>query len=248
MPDDNIVFQLSTDYLPKVALRIERLFLTIEQAHQETHPVIHHYALNNIFEIIKLIEKPELKGRFLKEFMRIEHAINKSSLQLSNASFARLFVQVQLLSHLSGRFGENIHTDLFLQSMRLTQSTHSIDGELYSPQLLLWLEGDSASRQHDLGAWLKQLKTLHDTVSVYLSLLRETASFERITLINGFYQCALPPKTSCYLVMLRMNKQCGLFPKMQLGHHGFNLRLCEVNSLREVHQTNTSIDLSICQL
>ncbi len=57
MHQDTILFQLATHYLPKKALRLECLFLTIEQACTETHPIIHHYALNNIFEIMKLVEK-----------------------------------------------------------------------------------------------------------------------------------------------------------------------------------------------
>ncbi len=64
MSQDTITFQLATHYLPKIALRLECLFLTIEQACEESHAVIHHYALKNIIEIIKLVEKPELKSRF----------------------------------------------------------------------------------------------------------------------------------------------------------------------------------------
>ena len=248
MHDNTIIFQLATQYLPKVALRIERLILTIQEACQETHPVIHHYALNNIFEIIKLIEKPELKSRFLKEFMRIEHALNKSTVSLPNTAFAKLFVQIQILSHLVGRFGENIHNDPFLQSMRLVQSAHSIDCELYSPQLLLWLENDAKPRQKDLALWLKQLKALNDTVSVYLSLFRETATFETVMLINGFYQCPVPSKTACQLIMVRMNKSSSIAPKMQVGHHGFSIRLCDVNSMREIHNQDMTVDLSISQL
>ena|SRR3990167_5226883 len=248
MPQDHIIFQLATHFLPKMALHIERLLQTIEQACQETHPVIHHYALNNMFEIIKLTEKPELKSRFLKEFMRIEHALNKSTINLPDSSFAALFVQIQVLSHLSGRFGENIHADPFLQSIRLAQSAHSLDCEIYSPQLLLWLERDAKPRQVHLNAWLTQLKTLFNTVTVYLSLLRNTASFDNITLVNGFYQCALPIKSSCHLIMLRMKRQSDLVPKIQLGHYGLSLRLCEATSMREVQNQSTAIDLAICQI
>ena len=45
MHDDVITFEFATHYLPKVALRLERLFAAIEQACQENHPIIHHYAL-----------------------------------------------------------------------------------------------------------------------------------------------------------------------------------------------------------
>ncbi len=248
MQHESIVFQLATHYLPKIALRLERLFMAIEQACSENHPIIHHYALKNIIEIIKLVEKPELKSRFIKELIRVEHALNKSKAGMSNSVYASLFVQVQVLSHIPGRFGETIHQDPFLQALRLAQPTHSSDCELDSPQLLLWLEHAAESRQLDLTTWLKDLRTLQDTVTIYLTLLRKTAEFETIELFNGFYQRSLPSQLSCQLILLRMNTHCGLVPKMQMGHHGLSLRLCEANSMREVQQTDTTVDLAICQL
>lgn len=248
MQQDSIIFQLATHYLPKIALRLERLFQTIEQACEEKNPIIHHYALQNIIEIIKLAEKPELKSRFIKELMRVEHAVNKSQAGIPNSVYARLFVQIQVLSHISGRFGETIHQDPFLQVIRLTQPTHSIECELDSPQLLLWLQLAPTHRQHDLVNWLQHLRTLYDTVNVYLALLRQTAVYQTITLLNGFYQRSLPNQPSCQLILLKMDTHCGLVPKIQLGHHGLSLRLCEANSIQEVQHTNTIVDMAICQL
>ncbi len=248
MQHDTITFQLATHYLPKIALRLERLFSTIEQACEETHPIIHHYALKNIIEIMKLIEKPELKSRFIKELMRVEHALNKSQTEISNSVYASLFVQVQVLSHISGRFGENIHQNLFLQAIRLNPSALGHDCELDSPQLLLWLEHHPSHRQRNLNDWLSHLRILNDTVKVYLSLLRKTAEFEKFELLNGFYQRSLPSQLSCQLILLRMNTDCGLVPKMQIGHHGLSLRLCEADSMKEIQSTKINIELAICQL
>jgi cell division protein ZapD len=248
MRGDTITFQLATHYLPRIALRLENLFLTIEQACEENHPVIHHYALKNILEITTLVEKPELKSRFLKEFMRIEHAINKSQTVISDALYADLFLQIQHLNQVAGRFGGQIHHDPFLQSLRVTQTIANNDCELHSPQLLLWLENDSKQRQRDLAAWLNHLVTLFDTARVYLSLLRDTAQFDLINLHNGFYQRSLPCRTSCHLILLRMEKNSGIVPRMQLGHHGFSLRLCESNSMHEIRPTDTKVDLAICRL
>jgi len=248
MRQDTITFQLATHYLPKIALRLECLFLTVVQACEESHPVIHHYALKNILEIIKLIEKPELKSRFLKEFMRIEHALNKSQTIVSNNLYADLFIQIQQLSSVVGRFGESIQLNSFLQSIRLSQTAHHNDCEMHSPQLLLWLENEAFQRQNDLKAWLKHLQTLSDTVAVYLSLLRNTAQFDMIDLFNGFYQRSLPSQSSCHLILLRMDRNSGIVPKMQLGHHGLSLRLCDASSMHEIHRTDTKIDLAICQL
>lgn len=247
MYQDTITFQLATHFLPKIALRLECLYQTINQACEETHPVIHHYALKNIIEIMKLIEKPELKSRFLKELIRIEHSLNKSGSKISDELFDNLYNQIQMLAHVAGPFGDEIHVNPFLQSVRLSQPTQTNDCEMYSPQLLLWLESTPIIRQNDLVRWLKCLKILYTTVSLYLTLLRDTAEFDKIE-FNGFYQRSLPPKTSCHLILLRIDKSFGIVPRMQLGHHGLSLRLCDVSTMREVRETEAKLDLAICQL
>lgn len=248
MHNEMITFQLATHYLPKVALKLERLFLAIDEACQDTNVIVHHYALRNIIEILALIEKPELKSRFLKEFMRIEHILNKSQGNISNTLYAELFIQLQDLGQLSGRFGETIHQDPFLQSVNLAQTIQHHDCELYAPQLFLWLESEASRRKNDLKHWLTLLRTLYNTVIIYLALLRETATFETIAMYNSFYQRSLPTKTVHHIILLRMNKHCGLIPRMQVGHHGLNLRLCEANSMSEVPHIETTIELGICQL
>ncbi|MFC3907550.1 cell division protein ZapD [Legionella dresdenensis] len=248
MFSDTITFQLATHFLPRVALRVECLYQTINQACEETHPVIHHYALKNTIEIIQLIEKPELKSRFLKELMRIEHTLIRYNNSFDRELQESLHDQIHNLNQTVGRFGDKIHTIPFLQSIRVSQSLHNQDCEIHSPQLLLWLESDPIIRQRDLMLWLSYIQPLTTAVNLYLKLLRSTAEFDQIELVNGFYQRPIPSKTSCHLILLRMNKSSGIVPRMQLGHHGFSLRLCEANSMHEIRQAKASVDLAICQI
>ncbi|MBA3535226.1 MAG: cell division protein ZapD [Tatlockia sp.] len=248
MYDKTIIFEQATHFLPKIALRLECLYETINQSREETHPVIHHYALKNLIEIISLVEKPELKSRFLKELMRIEHVLIKTGTKVSMELFSRLHLQIQILTHVVGRFGENIHLNPYLQSIRQTQHTQLYDCDMHSPQLLLWLESNPSLRQQDLTDWLSSLKALQTTVSLYLALLRDTAKFNEIEMYNGFYQRPLPPKTSCHLILLRIDKSFGVVPRMQLGHHGLSLRLCDLSTMQEVRETKARLDLALCQL
>jgi cell division protein ZapD len=247
MQHDEIIFQLATHYLPKIALKLERLLSAVEQARLETHPIIHDYALKNIIEIIKLIEKPELKSRFIKELMRIEHVVNKSNIAIPNGIYAKLFVQIQLLTHMIGPFGEIIHHDPFLQSINSTQPRRVADYELESPKLLLWLENDASKRQQDLEGWLLNLQHLADTVHVYLSILRHSAIFQTITFSHGFYQQSLPSNIPCQLILLRMNKHLSLVPKIQLGHQNFSVKLFDAHA-KEVCDRKINLELAICQL
>jgi cell division protein ZapD len=245
MASDTITFQLGTHYLSRVALRVERLLFTIKAASLETHPVIHHAALNDLFELIKLTEKPELKSRFLQEFIRIEHALRKST-----AAPAALSNQTQMLTQLAGLFGGHIYQDPFLHATQLSSTGHGSEGESYAPQLLFWLTSEASLRQADLVHWLLQLKPLQTTIQVYLDLLRDNADFKIITPENGFYQCPLPhnKKTTCHLILVRIEKKYAQIPKMQIGHHGLSLRLCEAKSMQEIHEQTSPLELSICAL
>lgn len=248
MQDEIITFELATHFLPKIALRLESLYYTVQQAHEEVHPVIHHYALKNLIEILNLVEKPELKSRFLKELMRIEHALIKANTRISSELLARLHMQIQVLTHFVGLFGNSIHNNPFLQSIKQTQQNQLFDCDCHSPQLLLWLESKPELRQNDLIKWLETLNPLLATISIYLSLLRDTAEFNEIEMLNGYYQRPLPAKTSCHLILLRIEKSFGIVPRMQLGHHGLSLRLCEISTMREVRETEAKLNLALCQL
>lgn len=59
MYNNTVTFQLATHFLSRIALRLEFLFKTINQTCNESHEVIHRFALKNI------IEKLELESRFL---------------------------------------------------------------------------------------------------------------------------------------------------------------------------------------
>jgi cell division protein ZapD len=248
MREHTIIFQLPTHFLPKIALRLEYLFSTMKQACEEDHPIIHNSALQNLTEILQLIQKPELKSRFLKELMRIEHITNKSNDIISPDLYARLYTQIQVLTQLVGRFGEGLQQDPLIQSTRASQSASINDCDIQPPQLVMWLQSAPETRKANLRLWLTALSPLHNTVQVYLNILRYSAKFHQIDLFNGFYQCQLPSKSYCHLILLRMNNEIGIFPQMQLGHHGLSLRLFEINTNKEVRDCSAQFEIAICQI
>ena len=96
---------------------------------------------------------------------------------------------------------------------------------------------------------MQQLQVLLDTVTIYLALLRDTAQFEPIELANGFYQCSLPTRAAHQLILLRMVREDNIVPKIQIGHHGLSIRLCDAYSMQEVRNSSIStLDLAVCQL
>lgn len=248
MSNNTITFQLATHFLSRIALRLEFLFKTINQACSETHEVIHRFALKNIIEIMDIIEKPELKSRFIKELIRIEHVLKKQNNLANPELFEKLATQVYLLNHVPGRFGMAIQENEFLKILKPIHHPNTPECEFNSPHLVLWFNSDPLLRQQAITSWLANLRDLEDTVAIYLALLREATEYIPIIAKNGFYQHTVSPQLVNHLILLRMDSSLGITPKIQLGHHNLIIRLYELASVREIRDKSIEMDIAFCQI
>lgn len=248
MYNNTVTFQLATHFLSRIALRLEFLFKTINQACNESHEVIHRFALKNIIEIVEIIEKPELKSRFLKELIRIEHVLKKDNLIENTNLFNQLSTQIHVLNHVPGRFSNSIHEDEFLKTLRQIHHPNTKECEFNSPNLVLWFDSDPAIRQKTISVWLDCLKDLEYTVTIYLALLREATQYIPITAHNGFYQHSVSPKLVNHLILLKMDRSIGITPKLQLGHHSLTIRLYELTTAHEVRDAAIDMEIAFCHL
>ncbi len=245
---NTITFQLATHFLSRIALRLEFLFKTINQACNESHEVIHRYALKNIIELINIIEKPELKSRFIKELIRIEHVLKKQTHVNNIRLLDELETQIHILNHVPGRFSQLIHEDVFLKTLRQIHHPNTEECEFNSPYLVMWLDLDPFIRQKAINQWLHCLKDLESTVVIYLSLLRGTTEYNSIKAYNGFYQHSFPPKTINHLILLKMDKSLRITPHLQLGHNNLTIRLYELASASAIHDRTIDMEIAFCQI
>jgi cell division protein ZapD len=248
MHEHTVTFQLATHFLSRISLRLEFLFKIINQACDESHEVIHRFALKNIIELIEIIEKPELKSRFIKELIRIEHVLKKQKLVSSEQLFHELETQIHILNHVPGRFGTLVFEDEFLKNLRQIHHPNTKECEFNAPQLVMWFDSDPFIRQQAISKWVHCLKDLEYTVSIYLALLRETSEYIPITAEKGFYQHSFSPQTINHLILLKMDKSLAITPKLQLGHNNLSIRLYELASAREVHDKTVQMEIAFCQI
>lgn len=248
MYDETITFQFATQFLSRIALRLEYLFKIINQACDESHEIIHRFALKHIIELIDIIEKPELKSRFIKELIRIEHVLKKDSIRAQDPILIDLAAQIHVLNQVPGSFGTTIYDDEFLKTLRQIHHPHNKECEFNSPQLVLWFASEPHLRQQTMARWVSCLNDLEDTVSIYLTLLRNTAKYISVQAQHGFYQQAMSPKATNHLVLLKMNKHMGITPKLQVGHNNLTIKLYELSTAREVHDHSTNMEIAICHI
>ena len=246
--DTTIIFQFATHFLSRIALRLEYFFKTITEACHESHELIHRFALKSIIEILELIERPEVKSRFLKELIRIEHVLKKTNSINDIPLFRQLEEQIYILSHVPDPFGSSIQEDLFLKSLRQIHQPNTQECEFNSPQLVLWFNSDALVRQNTISHWLLLLKNLENTVHIYLNLLREATQYAPIITHNGFYQYGISPKSMNHLILLKMDKSLNIIPKLQLGHHNLTIRLYDGSAGHEIHNHDIAMEIGFSQL
>ena len=247
MSNDTITFQLATHYLSRVALRLEFLFKIINEACHESHEVIHRYALKNIIELLNIIEKPELKSRFIKELIRIEHVLKKQALVNNAKLVENLAQQIHILNDVPGRFNQLIHEDVFLKTLKQIHHPNTPECEFNSPYLVMWFDLDPLTRQNAITQWVHCLKDLESTLAIYLSLLRSLTEYKAIKANKGFYQYSFAPKTINHLILLKMDKSLRITPQLQLGHNNLTIRLYESATALPVHE-NIDMEIAFCQI
>lgn len=248
MYQNPITFQFATHFLSRIALRLEFLFRTINQASQESHEIIHRYALKNIIKLIEIIEKPELKSRFIKELIRIEHTVKKNKTIIDSSLFEDLEKQIHILNLVPGGFNNLIREDQFLRSLRQIYHPNTQECEFNSPYLIMWLDLDPLIRQETINNWIHCLRDIETSVQIYLSLLKETSDYIAIKAHKGFYQHTFPKNVINHLILLKMEQSSQMLPKVQSGHNNLIIRLYDHNSAREINDITVEMEIAYCQI
>mgnify|MGYP001259923599 CR=1 FL=1 len=243
-----ITFEIPMHFLVKSALKLESLLRDLQTACEASHAIIHQHALLSCLEVINISNKPELKSRFLKEFLRIEHNLEKSGVSINTALTSALSRNIRSLSNQAGTFTKLLINDPFIQAIRSTHLLNTQEMDNCSPKLVLWMNTEYQERQNFFKRWIEELTPLTDLIQTYLSILRQMVLFDEIFMHQGFYQCTLPAASTCQLVLLRLPKEDQIIPHIQLGHHRLTLTLQKAFSMEKIKFTPHNLELGLCQL
>jgi cell division protein ZapD len=249
MPAQDIIYQQSPQYLAKVCLYLENLFAFTQEAVANTHPIMHYDALKNIIKILRLIEKPELKSRFAKEFIRLEHILVKT-LKLQSTDIWEKFIHLSnhLQNH-ANRFTCNLNNEPLLQSLKLRHGNQDQNFELPSSQIYYWLHQAPKIRQNMIKQWLVELQEVQTCLQVYLSILRRHTEFQAIDIQDNFLYQAFGQTPLAQLIMLKVPDELLVVPKIQVSSQAVSIHFNDpYNSEISSQYSRFRIELAIVKL
>ena len=234
MSTQDIIYQQSPQLLVKTCLYLENLFAFIHESATHTHPMMHYDALKNLVKILSIIEKPEIKSRFCKEFIRLEHSLGMT-LKVDKPELWEKFLQKSSdLQHQGNRFDCHLIHDPLLQSIKSRPSTQEYEPS--STQIYYWLHQDSKIRQNMIKQCLQSLHELQHCVQIYTSILRRHAKFQRLEIKENFIYQAFSQTLTTQLLMLKIPYELKVVPKIQISNHAVSIHFNE-----PYHIENTSV-------
>lgn len=248
MQTQDIIYQHSPQFLPKISIKLENLLASLYEAKQEVHPIIHHYALKNLIEILKIIDKPELKSRLTKEFLRLNYILPKSLDETAPNLLTQFDQKTHDLQTQTGRFGAKLYQDNFLQSLRLRCNDQWQECELQPPYLFNWLHQKPQIRQQNISQWLNELADLTSVIQIYLTTLRNLVTYESIEVKHSFYQKPVLSNPATQLVIVKLASEVPVVPKIQLSTHALSVHFNDLHNMEQSSNCNFTMKLGMLRI
>jgi cell division protein ZapD len=228
-PSNMIIFEHPVNEQIRLYLRLEHLFqefdsgMTLNKNDKKAN-------LFTLLKIVNVVDRPDLKSKLVQ--LLTLHMVTLGNLKESpdidktrlHDILTKLKEHTQYLHQHSGKFGEELRQNEFLNQVRLHMSNPAGACETMLPAFQLWLNGDLEERLHDLKSWYKPFAELKKTIDLLLGLVRQSAQPQKVTAPSGFYQQNLDPNTPYELIQIILPLEFGLYPDCSANKHRLLIR------------------------
>lgn len=256
MDEQHIIYEQPLGELVRVSLRLELLFKRLNQALSGHDTRYYRDDLTTLCQLLTLIERPDLKSKWAKEFNRIQE--NFSRLQtLPGVDTQALSQCVQKVASVSdylqqqtGKFAQSLQDNPFLSSAKQHLVMPGGGSSFDFPAFHHWLHTQRAQPDDHLQAWISALNPVKDIVALHLALIRESGSFKSAVAESGFFQLPLEANLPCQLVRVRLLETQPTFPEISVGKHRASIRFLTSDKCNRPTQAQTDIpfELMVCYL
>ncbi len=227
----NTIYEQPLNEHTRVCLRTEHLLKQADFFLHDNNIHSSHACLSSIIDLLNVLDRPDLRNRFAKEFTRYQNNLLRIE-QSPNVDHFRLQRIIQDLQYIldklhsnNGRFAQNLRENEFLNNLRLHLNNPGGICLFDTPFYQLWLHQTYEKRFHILKAWLSEFSEIHDIIEIFLHLTRDSSLPAVITAQKGFFQCSLDPQVPFQLIRVSVkNDKIQYFPQISVGRYGVSIR------------------------
>jgi len=230
MPPKHIIFEQPLNERIRMCLRIETLMKRFHYFNSLKGNWSGYSALVGVLEITSLLERGDLKQELMKELER-QHSALKSLSEHSEVDKSKLTLILNRQKHaleglhqLSGKLGEHLKRNDFLLSIKQRTSIPGGSCDFDLPELRFWLNQDHSERVKDLERWAGPYLQLESVIELVLSVIRESATSDKVVAENGFFHRTLDSQQPNQLLRISILASEGIYPEVSAGKHRYSVR------------------------
>jgi cell division protein ZapD len=256
MSSDEITYEQPLNELVRTCLRLEQLFLQIDNLLSSADSdQFAHLLTCHIIYLLNILDRPDLKSKFSQEFNRyIEHFSKlKYSPKISKEKLQKTLNQLEHLKsyflNLSGKLGSDLRENDFMSQIRLNLLSHSGGSFIDAPAYYRWLQWEPAEKkQQTILQWMLSFQDIRSAMQLMLDIVRNSSEPQKVVADKGFYHQTLNPQLPCQLIRISLSKTLPFYPEISAGRHRLSLRFMMPSIKERSQQTeeNVKFKLTCC--
>ncbi len=235
-------------------LRLERLFLRLDELLHRDDATDHHYALATVFEVMDVAARADLKSDVLKDLEKQKQGLNafRGNPAIAEAVLEDVVAQIEIayrtLNAQSGKAGQSLTDNEWLMSVRSRSGIPGGTCEFDIPAYHAWRHRSSDSRRANLLTWIDTLMPLSRCVRLMLRLLRDSGVTQKVMAVAGQYQQNLPPGRTFQLLRLRIATELDLVPEISGNRLLVSVRLMQqaADFKASLSTNEVAFELALC--
>ena len=235
-------------------LRLEHLFLRLDELLQRETAIDHHFALLTLFELLEVAARSDLRSDVQKDLDR-----KKSQMEAyrGNPAIAQQVLEstVQHLQAISQNFarqdGKPGHELLENDWLASVRNRASIPGGTCSfdlPAYHAWQHLPAATRRRQLQEWTVSFASLAQAVTTLLQILRDTGAPRMVQAVGGQFRLNLPQGRPIQLLRLRLDPALAVVPEISGNRMLVSIRLLQhsADGKHALAPVDAAFELSLC--
>ncbi len=251
-----ITYELPLTELIRLSLRLENLFSRLDivfacNPEKQTQTLI---AL--LIDILNVLDRPDLKGKFAKEFYRLITVFEKleGDSNANQDALAETLEQLRTLTkyfvNVPGKIAQSLRNNELIAIIR--QNFLKLGGSSIfdAPPYFYWLEQPWETQEKQINHWLLAFAEIREATELLLKIVRHSSEPRSVSATRGFYHETLDPHAACQLIRVTLPKNTKIYPEISAGKHGVSLRLMKHVAKDKPVQSekNISFTLTTCTI
>ncbi len=249
-----ILYEYPFNERTRTYLRLEHLFRRLGELVPSDSPLLHHFALVTIFEIMDVAARADLKSDVMRDLDKQKALFNgyRGNPAIAEGVLNQVLSQLErnfdVLNGLAGKAGQTLTENEWLMSVRSRAGIPGGTFEFDLPAYHAWQQESAGKRRVDLERWAGTLSPLAESIYLLLKLLRDADVPYKVIAAKGHFQQALPQGRSFQLLRLRIDPSLGLIPEISGNRLMVSVRLMRHEADDRLHASisDTPFELTLC--